>query len=157
MTNTDADGAARGYLLAIEDYPLGDVQAAVRLLITGQFAEHDGRYPPTPPQLGRACRHVLNRRVEAEDRDRRLHPHLPPPDVVKTAESRARVAGMVAQLVGKMAETARTEDAAAAKRRAEQQRRTDERFKPEMDPEAVKRRLHLDYTVGDAAGDAGSE
>lgn len=52
----------------------------VQLLLAGSVPEHDGRYAPTAPQVARAARMALDKRVDAESLERRLHPVLPAPD-----------------------------------------------------------------------------
>lgn len=119
--NAPADPAAllRRYIEAVEEYEDRDIEAGVDLLIKGKVPGINGSFAPTPPQVATASRMALEKRVDAEALERRLHPRLPPPDVEKTPEARERVRKMVASLTGKLGDNLRTEEAArAAQRRA---------------------------------------
>lgn len=151
-THSDPEGAVRGYIMAVQSFEPQDVREAVRRLIAGQVAEHDGRYCPTPPQLARATRKALEDRLDAT-RDRR--PALPKPDIKRSEESRARVAALMAEHIEWLVQGKRTEDAEADRRRRELMAKTNARFQPDMSPEAQRQRLVRPqwYEVGDPDGE----
>jgi hypothetical protein len=100
---TDPEQALRSYLLAVDDYPAQDVEAAVVALIKGVAPGVNPGFLPPPAVVGAECKRQNNLRCEREARDKRLHPALPPPDVERTPESRARVKAMIDQTVANLA------------------------------------------------------
>lgn len=99
-------------------------------------------------------RRCQDKRLDSERRAQK--PMLPPPDIDKTDESRERVRRMMQDQAAKLAEKMRSDDAksaADAKRKAEFDRRLDERFRPDMDARATAQRLGFD--VGDPDGGRG--
>lgn len=95
----DGDEQLRSYLLAVDDYPADDVERAVTSLIKGVAPGVNPGFLPPPAVVGAECRRQMNLRVDRENLDKRLHPALPPPDIAKSAESRARVAELVKRTV----------------------------------------------------------
>jgi len=151
-TPEGALAAMQAYVLAVGKYDMQDIEEGVRRLVAGEIGEHDGRYPPTAPQLARAVHKARDARLDRE-RDRR--PRLPPRDIEKSPESQERVRALTEQAVHRLAGVMRTDDAAAAKRRQELQERTDERFAPDPSPSATASRLGFRYSAGDPDGEAG--
>lgn len=147
----DPEQALRNYLLAVEVWELEDVTAAVNAFIAGNVPGVHRGFMPTSAELGGECRRQLGLRMESTHRERMRRPQLPPPDIEKSPESRARVKAQVAQLISKLADDHRTEDAAAAKRKADMQKRHDERFAPDPSSGATLQRLGFD--VGDHDGE----
>ncbi|MFD1945053.1 hypothetical protein [Paradevosia shaoguanensis] len=143
---------AKVYFEAVSIYEAEDVEAAVSDFLSGSVPGHNAAYVPTAPQVGSATRRAMERRTDRLAREKALHPRLPPPDVPKTPESRARVKAMVDGLVESFAEQHRTEDAAAAKRKHDQMVKANARFLDESDENAMRERLG--YSVGDRDGEA---
>lgn len=148
---------AKVYFEAVDPYEAQDVNRAVSDFLSGDVpAGWNLAYPPSAPQVGSAVRRAMEARLDRENRARRLRPALPAPDVVKSPESRAKVAAMVAGVVSNLSASMLTEEAAQAKRRAELQTRVDDRFLPDDSPEAMQERLTKHrpiWTVGDRAED----
>lgn len=59
-TERGGNGSAATYLMAVEGYSLRAIQAAVKRLIRGEAAGHDGRFLPTPAQVSTAVRYCEN-------------------------------------------------------------------------------------------------
>lgn len=146
----------REYVRVAQSYTDADLTAGADLLMSGRFPGYDGRFAPSPPQFGAACRKALEDRLDAEAIDRRMRPRLAPPDVEKTDESRKRVLARTAELVEALAAQQRTEDAQVERERKARQARVNDRFAPDMSREAVSRRLYPrdPWDVGDPEGDA---
>lgn len=144
----------REYVRVAQSYTDADLTAGADLLMSGRYPGYDGRFAPSPPQFGAACRKALEDRLDAQALERRMRPTLPPPDIEKTAESRRAVLAKTAAIVEKLAAQTRTEDAAIAKERQQRQERTNARFTPDMSREAVAQRLYprSPWTVGDPEG-----
>lgn len=123
----DAEAALAAYAMVITSADPRDVEPGIMLLINGQLPGLDGRFAPTAPQLARAIRVCLDKRVDAEIAARR---RLPPPadDAPEpTPEQKAKVRAILDNL--KLAEEHQA-DARAEERRA-LLRRTNERFDPQ--------------------------
>lgn len=145
----DPEQALRSYLLVVEDYPADDVEEAITTLIKGVAPGVNASFLPVPAVVGAECRRQLHLRLDRENREKKLRPHLPPPDVVHTPEERARVAELVAGVVSNLAADAEIQD--AARRRNGQLARTNDRFYPDMRDEALAQRLanRQGYSLGD--------
>jgi hypothetical protein len=146
--SADPEQALRNYIEAVEDYPADDVEAGVTMFIKGTFPGFDGRFAPTAPMLATACRRAMEERLDRQ-RDRR--PALPPPDKPPpTPEQRERAMALVRQFEAQVAANNLTEDAAAARRKSELLQRTNARFMPDMDEDALAERLGLSrgFSVG---------
>ena len=99
----DGEELLRAYLLAVEDYHADDVTRAVDTMVKGTAPGINPGFRPKPSEVGAECRRQLNLRVDRENLDKRLHPALPPPDIERSPESRARVAAMVKQVAANLA------------------------------------------------------
>jgi hypothetical protein len=148
-TPEGARNAMRAYLLALDGYQFADVQEGVKLIVSGRFPEHDGKYTPTAPQLARAVRHAASLRADSERRSQK--PALPPPDIVHSPESLARVKAMAAEAIADLAASMRTEDAKRDTERKQFMARVNQRFAPDQSEEALRARLG--FTSGDPEGD----
>lgn len=147
----DGEDLLRAYLLAVEDYAVGDVEAAVDELVKGTAPGVSPSFRPKPSETGAECRRQMNLRLESEARARR--PALPPPDVVRSPESRARVAAMAQRAIEDIASTMLTPDAETSRRRQRFNERMQVRFDPKTEREALAR---LGYSVGDPDGEDGT-
>jgi len=143
---------AKVYFEAVAIYEAQDVEAAVADFLSGSVPGHNPAFVPTAPQVGSATRRAMERRTERLAREKALRPRLPPPDVEKTPESRARVKAMIDQMQASFADAHRTEDAAAAKRKYDRMVGANARFLDERDEDAMRERLG--YSVGDRDGEA---
>ena len=139
---------AKVYFDAVAPYEIVDIEQAVANFLSGSAPGINPSFQPPAPAVGAECRRCMNLRLDSEHRMRQ--PALPPPDLEKSPESRARVKAKVAELISRLADDQRTEDAAAAKRRADMQKRVDERFAPDPSPGATLQRLG--FEVGDRDG-----
>lgn len=133
----------RIYLEAVEQHDVRDIETGVRSFIAGAAPGVNPNFLPPPPAVASEVRRVMNLRLESEARSRK--PALPPPMVEKSPESRERVKAMVGNLVGRMAEQARTEDAAKDVRRKGRAARLAARFDPPID--GTMERL-MGYSIG---------
>jgi len=143
----DLQSMLEAYEMALDGHDEADVETAVRRFIRGEVEDHNANFAPTAAKLGEAVRAAMNARLDHEHRHRK--PVLPPPDVEKSPESRARVAAMVAGVVERTAEQLRTDDAAKAK--SAQWAKTNARFMPDQGEDAMHERLG--YSVGDPEDD----
>lgn len=140
---------AAAYFDAVQLYELVDIHTAVRNFLSGSAPGHNPAYAPSAPLVGAEVRRVMNLRLDSEARTKL--PELPPPAIKRTPEEIARVEAMVKAVVERNAAIMRTEDAEKDRRARELAARTNERFKPDMTPAAMKRRLG--FSVGDPDGD----
>jgi len=139
---------AKVYFDAVAPYEIVDIEQAVANFLSGSAPGVNPSFQPPAPAVGSECRRCMNLRLDSEHRMK--PPALPPPDIEKSPESRARVKAKVAELIGKFSEQHRTEDAATAKRAADLQKRVDERFSPDPSPAATLQRLG--FEAGDRDG-----
>ncbi len=142
-----ADEALRVYFEAVEPYQTGDILDAAQNFITGTAPGVNPSFAPPAPAVAAECRRVMNLRLESEARSKK--PALPPPDVVKSAESRERVRLAAAGLISSLAEQARTEEASKVHDRKSWQDRMDNRFAPDQSEDRMRLRLN----IGDPEGD----
>lgn len=145
----DGEAALAAYDIVLSSADRRDLQPGVMMLINGEVAGHDGRFAPTAPQLARAIRQAMNKRVDEENARRAK---LPPPEddwIDDAPEVKARNKAKFDELAASLGSAFRTDDAERAQRLRSLQERTNARF----DPEA------LSYSVGDpdAEGDMGGE
>ncbi len=141
----------RGYLLAVEDYPFCDVEVAVDTLVKGTAPRINPSFRPKPSEVGSECRRQMNLRVDRDNRERKLRPALPSPDVEHTPAGRARVGDMVKRFLADTAKKMQTPEAADdARRKSSLWARTNARFAPDPLPAATRKRLGFD--VGDMDG-----
>lgn len=116
-----------------------DVIDGVDLVMRRKLPGFDGRFAPTAPQLAQAIQMARDRRLESERRSRLLLP--PPASREVSPEERAVVAGKFSKFIANVG-VARSNEAAL--RRADDRiARTNARFHPDLEPEAVKARLGL--------------
>lgn len=143
---------AKVYFEAVASYDAGDVETAVGNFLAGSAPGHNPSFAPPAPLVGAETRRVMNLRLDQANRDRALRPKLPPPPAVKTPESIAKFKAMLAEVDRNLAAMSLTDDAERERTRQDMQRKTDERFAPDMSPEAVRARLNPHkpfYSVGD--------
>lgn len=103
-----------------------DIEAAVRAIISGTAPGMNPNFAPSAGALGAEVVRQQNLRADSEARSRK--PALPPPPVEKSPESQARVKAKVDALLQRMADQARTADAAAEQRRKNAWQRTNDYF-----------------------------
>lgn len=96
-----SDEAMQAYFDAIEPYDIRDIEAAVKALLTGSILDLNAAFAPSAPLLGAVVRQQMNERLEREQRDRNRRPQLPPPDIVKSPESKARIQSILDKITGK--------------------------------------------------------
>lgn len=147
----DLQSMLEAYEIALDKHDERDIEDAVRRFIRGEVEGHNANFAPTAAKLGEAVRTSM---IDRLDREKRFaKPKLPPPDVVKDDASRTRVKLMVDRFVADMADTMRTPESAADHlRKAQQWDRTNARFTPDMDDDAMRRRL-MPFRAGDEDGD----
>lgn len=95
FSSGDAEAALAAYAMVIGGKDERDVEAGIMALINGEVLGFDGRFAPTATQLARAIREALERRVDAENAERR---RLPPPVEDReepTPEQKARVKALM--------------------------------------------------------------
>lgn len=95
-----SDEAMQAYFDAIEPYDIRDIEAAVKALLTGSILDLNPAFAPSAPLVGSVVRQKMNERLEREQRDRNLRPKLPPPEIEKSPESKARVQAILAKVTG---------------------------------------------------------
>lgn len=139
----DGEAALAAYEIVLSAADERDLQPGVMMLINGEVQGHDGRFAPTAPQLAKAIRQAMHKRVDTENARRAA---LPPPnddwvdDAPEVKErNKARLEALAADLAKAM-----DMDFAGLR---DLQRRTNERFDPQP----------VGYSVGDseAEGDMG--
>lgn len=136
------------YFDAVALYHEVDVEAAVESFLSGSApGVNNFNFAPPAPLFASECRRLMNLRLEQEARRRK--PALPPPDIVKTPESRERVRQKAQAVIAQLAELSRTDDAKKAHERKRWQDRQDARFMPPQDEKSLRERLH----IGDPDGE----
>lgn len=144
----DGEEQLRSYLLAAEDYPAGDVEAACTALIKGVAPGVNPNFLPPPAAFGAECRRQLNLRLDHEARNKPKHTALPAPEISEA--ERERVKAGFAALVADLGANLQTDDAAAVARRKALLSKGNARFAPDMSEDAIARRLG--FSVGDEIG-----
>jgi hypothetical protein len=139
----EADEMLAEYFDALTDYQTCDIEAGIRNMRTGSVDGFNPSFLPPAPLVAKAVRAAMHKRLDSEHRDRLSRPALPPPDIEKSPESRARVKDMISGLLKNLAmvEEAETTDSAMLRRAAE---RHDSYFTPT-----------LQYTTGDPDAEHG--
>lgn len=137
--------SAKVYFDAVAPYTSGDVEAAVEAFLTGAVPGHNAAFAPSAPQVGSACRRAMEKRLDIENRARRLRPALPAPEIEKTPEQRAKAKAQVAEFVASVADSPAAE--ATTKQRNAQWARVNARFDPPQDDASLMERL-MGYSVG---------
>ena len=154
----DGEAALAAYEIVLTASDERDLQPGVMMLINGEVAGHDGRFAPTAPQLAKAIRQAMNKRVDEENARRAA---LPPPEdewVDDTPEIKARNKARLDQLAADLAATLRTEEAETERQRQQLHAKTNMRFDPATDEASLSARLGIGrarFTVGDADAEAG--
>lgn len=153
--STDPDETLRRYFEAIDEFTLWDIETAVDWYIKGKVPGFDGRFAPTPPMLAGQARRARDERLSVEARERRA---LPPPAEEEVPKD-PKIASGLRQLVKKLEENMLSPEASLRKRH-HVMARANARFEPNMDPDAMMKRLGgrpPRYEVGDPEGntDAG--
>ena len=154
-TQGTADEVLRRYLDAVEEFYPFDIEDGVDLLMKAKIPGYDGRFAPTPPQLATASRVARDKRLDAMSRERRLRPALPPPDIEKTPEQRARAKAKVAEFVASVSPD--PQDEATIAIRNARWAKVNAHFDPPQDEDSLTERLHLKrgarYSVGSPESD----
>lgn len=152
--NGEGEEQLRSYLLAVDDYTADDVRLGVDALIKGIAPGVNPNFLPPPAVVGGECRRQMGLRHRAEDLEARYRPKLPPPDVERSPEARARMQAKVDAFLADVA--VKTEDPEAVKRRNEQWSKINARFMPDMSDEAMAERLgrQRGFDVGYSEDDA---
>lgn len=159
-----ADEVLRRYVEAVEDRFDIDIEGGVDLIVKGKVPGYSGAFAPTPPQFATAVRIAQDQRVSRE-MDRR--PRLPPPDVVRTAESMARVRSMTEEIGEKLVPSAPVDKAGFPPRDLEREVARDRLFADEFITDRSGRKIsrslakligHVEprapnFTAGDPDGD----
>lgn len=97
--------AAEVYMRAVAPYTAADIEQAVDEFLTGAVPGHNAAFAPTAPQVGAVCRRVMERRLDTENRMRRLRPALPAPDIIHTPEQQARAKAQVEAFIASQGPT----------------------------------------------------
>jgi hypothetical protein len=142
-----SDETLDAYEIAVAKIPVEHLQTALIRFVSGEVPGQSTRWAPNPAQFATEARdHWYEALNEAAKIDRLKT--LPPPEpvIVHSPEARARIAAKVEALVQGLASKIQTEEAAEAFRidGKTTTERTNERFAPSMDPDAVRRRLMPD-------------
>lgn len=143
----DGDERLRRYLEVATEFAPDVLDVGVDICVKGKLPGHDGRFVPTPPMLATACRLAAEQLARQRYVDKFATPALPPPEIVKTPEQRARALGMVDQFVAQQSEMIEGETSEQTKRRQERSAKVNARFKPDLSEAAVMERL-LGYSTG---------
>lgn len=142
----DAESALAAYELAVTDYHSQDLADAVKAFVQGSVPGHNMAFAPTAPQLASACRRARESRLDDANRHRKAVAQIEArdDDTPKNAETRARVAAMVAKAVKNLSMHDEPKAADNEATRAAYLKRHDERFLST-----------LHYTVGDPDAENG--
>ena len=143
----DNEAQVAAYALALDGHDMRDIETAFRKLIRGEYDWHNRAFAPSSAVLGSAVIQERDARLVSEKRSQLRTPALPPPDVVKTPEQRARALAMVNQFVAQQTELVEGETSEQTKRRQERYAKVNARFKPDLSEAAVMERL-LGYSTG---------
>jgi len=145
----DARSQMEAIGLALRAYDQRDVDAALDAFMSGQAPGHNPAFAPSAPMLAVEAKRQQNIRLESEERTRRYEqPQLAAPLVIHSPDERARVKAKIDEfLAGQVQEGTSESEAKAAKALFDA---TNARFYPDMDPNAVKRRLKIG--IGDDVG-----
>lgn len=155
VNSDDPEQVVRDYLFAVDDHTAQDVTAAVNAFLKGSVPGTNAAFVPSAPVLAAEVRRQMNLRLDHEYRVRLSQPKLPAPDIERTPEARARMQAKVDAFLADVA--VKTEDPEAIKRRSAQWAKTNARFMPDMNDEALaarlagKRGFDIGYSEDDAA------
>lgn len=89
----------RRYIEVAGGFDADLVERGVDLLMNGAIPGYEGRFAPTPPQLGTACRRAAEQRAHQRYIEDFSAPRLPAPMIEKTPEQQARARALVDQFV----------------------------------------------------------
>jgi hypothetical protein len=132
---------AKVYFDAVAFYSEDDVEAAVEAILTGTAAGMNPNYAPPAPAFAGECRRQMNMRLRRAELERLGHPRLPPPDIEKTDEQRARARALMQQTVDNLSAGTALESAEALAASKARWEKVNARFQPEMTDEAIAERL----------------
>lgn len=153
----DLAATVKTYLHAVSIYETVDVIQGISDFITGNVPGHNPAFAPSAPQVGSAVRRAMERRLESA-RLSRLSLPAPADDFEQDPpEVRQRNKAKLDALAASLAANLRTDDAERDRVRDQISSKTNQRFAPPMDPNAMSRRLGMGtrYYVGDPEGDDG--
>jgi hypothetical protein len=145
------------YLMAAEDFSADDVEAAVTMYIKGSVPGFDGRFAPTAPMLATGCRKVIDERNKQAYYASFSAPRLPPPDIEKTDEQRARARAKMQAAIDNLSSATALDSAEALDASKARWEKVNTRFAPDMSEEAIMERLvrrERGWTTGNDYGDA---
>lgn len=139
------------YLHAVSIYETVDVIRGISDFITGNVPGHNPAFAPSAPQVGSAVRRAMERRLESARLDRLALPapaddfEQDPPQIRQLNKAKLDALAM------SLAADLRTEDAERDRVRSQMASKTNQRFAPPIDPNAMARRLGVGarYYVGD--------
>lgn len=158
----DGEAALAAYEIVLSSADERDLQPGVMMLINGEVAGHDGRFAPTAPQLAKAIRQAMHKRVDDENARRAA---LPPPEdewVDDPPQVKVRNKAKFDELAASLASSMRTEEAENDRKRQQLGNKTNARFAPSYAEADMSKRLGIGrarFTVGDEdaeRGDMGS-
>jgi hypothetical protein len=129
------------YFDAVAFYSEDDVEAAVEAILTGTAAGMNPNFAPPAPAFAGECRRQMNMRLRRAEQERLGHPRLPPPDIEKTDEQRARARALMQQTVDNLSAGTALESAEALAASKARWEKVNARFAPEMTDEAIAERL----------------
>ncbi len=94
--------ALEAYLEAVSDYGADDLKSAVHAFLSGSApGVANASFAPSAPMIGAEVRRQMNMRLDSEQRERMRRPQLPPPDIPKSEESKARVKELTERLAAR--------------------------------------------------------
>lgn len=143
----DSEAQLAAYALALDAHDMRNIETAVRKLVRGEYDWHNRAFAPSSAVLGAAVIQERDARLVSERRSQLRQPALPPPDVVKTPEQRARALRLMQEFVETQAAIEASNAADTYQARRERFQRANARFKPDMSDQAVMERL-LGYSTG---------
>lgn len=143
------------YFDAVALYLEDDVEAAVEAILTGTAAGMNPNYAPPAPAFAGECRRQMNMRLRREELARLGHPRLPPPDIEKTDEQRARARAKMQQAIDNLSSATALDSAEALDASKARWEKVNTRFAPDMSEDAIMERLirKRGYWTGNDYGD----
>lgn len=140
-----------------EDFHAELVEAGVTILIKGLLPGFDGRFAPTAPMLATACRKAADDAARKRYLDGLNAPRLPPPEIQKTDDQRARACAKMQQAIDNLSAGTALESAEALAAEKARWGKVNVRFAPDMSEDAIMDRLvrkGRGWTTGNDYGDA---
>lgn len=134
----DAESLLAAYEMAVSGCSDYDLAEAVKAFIQGRVPGHNMAFAPTAPQLASVCRRAMELRIDEVNRRRHavLQIEARDEDCPRDAESRARVAAMVASALKNLSMNDQPRAKDNENRRAEMMKKHDERFMPTLQSNA---------------------